>query len=144
GADAAQLLARLEAATPPPQTDEIAAPARPVRIAVIGGDEHLAAMEERIRGQLQERDAQISVDFWPTNWSSNWGRQFDRLKPSLSGYQAIVVLRRIRTQLGRLLRREHPCWVGCAGESPADIVRAAMLAAELARGGASRAQAGAR
>ncbi len=132
GADVGQLRAQLED-KPAPAENPHTGIRRAVRIAVIGGDERLAGMEISIRNQVSGVDPAIELEFHPTDWSSNWGRQFDRLKPGLGRLDAIVVLRLIRTQLGRELRRSHACWVGCAGDSPACIGNAVLLAASRAR-----------
>lgn len=130
--DASDLRARLHAPMTPAAPLSSAA-ARRVSIAVVGGDQRQAAMQEDICEELRRRDTQISLCCYWTGWSSNWGRQYDNMEHQLKGCDAVVVLRLIRTNLGRLLRRNHPCWIGCAGASPASIVNAVLLGAERAR-----------
>jgi hypothetical protein len=97
-------------------------------------------MEEGIREELRRRDSQITLSCYWTDWSSNWGRQYDNMERQLESCDAVVVLRLIRTNLGRLLRRNHRCWIGCAGASPFSIVNAVALAAERVRGQSLRAR----
>lgn len=138
GEDTAALRARL----PPPAAVPLKSSSRPVRIGIFGGDERLEAARAKIEGRLNDLDPGIKVEVHATDWSSNWGRQMDRIRPGLRNLDAIVVLRLIRTHLGRALRREHACWVGCSDHSPESVVHASRIAAARARATAAAAGAG--
>ncbi|MGH9487608.1 MAG: hypothetical protein ACRD04_08450 [Terriglobales bacterium] len=132
GRDTTPIRSRLHAGSAQPPASPVRK-TRPASIAVIGGDEGLAGMEEQIRTQVGKLDAAITLELIHTDWSSNGGEQFDRLRSSLATFDAIVVMRLIRTHLGRMLRAGHPRWIGCSGCSASSIVRAVLLAAERSR-----------
>ncbi|HVA63923.1 MAG TPA: hypothetical protein VNF74_09385 [Terriglobales bacterium] len=132
GADAGQLRARLVTAIPAAPAS-VGADGPLVRVAVIGSDEKLTAIAASLAQQVKQQDSKVETEVITTDWSCNWGRQFDRLEPGLGRYDAIVVPRLIRTDLGGMLRRAHPCWVGCSGRGAASYVPAILLAAQRAR-----------
>lgn len=125
----------------PPMADKPMAEAPvPVRIAVVGGDQLLSANRDKIRAQVKKLDPAISVEFRVTNWNSNIGPELDAMRPALQRCQMVVVLQRIRTNMGCLLRREFP-WMGCASYSPTGIAAAILRAAAFARKPARQASA---
>jgi len=85
----------------------------------------------------EEEHPGLRVDFVHTNMSSNWGRQFEDMQTKLGAADAVVVMRMIRTQLGRSIRQSCRIWVPCVGHGKESIkraiVRAAMVAAEQGR-----------
>jgi hypothetical protein len=105
----------------------------PVSITVVGGDEMQARYDESLRSLFQQGPAKIELQFRHTNWSRNHGEQFEQMKPLLDRSDAVAVLRRIRTNLGRNVRRHCPVWIGCAGDSKGSIERAIQKAVFTAR-----------
>jgi tetratricopeptide (TPR) repeat protein len=132
GADTTMLEARLvpELLPPPPLRPD----GRPVRVCICGGDERMRHAAPEIERRVRALDAHITLTFRITDWNSNIGPQFQAMQGELQRSDAIVVLRRIRTNLGRMLRAHHPCWIGCARDGPEPVARAVLLAAERARG----------
>jgi hypothetical protein len=116
-----------------PETNDCTLPPVPVCITVVGGDEMQARYDDSLRSSFQDGTGAIELKFRHTNWSSNHGEQFEQMKPLLDRSDAIVVLRRIRTNLGRNVRRHCPVWIGCAGDSKASIERAMAKAISIAR-----------
>lgn len=113
------------------------APGQPVRILFVGGNE----VQERYTGSLRQeflaKNPGSTLDFVIPDWSSNWGRIIDDLKPKLGQYSAMVVMRFVRTQLGRELRRlasrfDLP-WISCTGHGKDSLRRAIANAARVAR-----------
>ena len=105
----------------------------PVLVTVVGGDEKQMKLDDEIRGSLRARFPFVSLEFRHTFWNSNHGEQLKAMEPLLRRSDAVVVMRRIRTNLGRNLRRICPLWVGCAGDSRSSIERAIQMAVGLAR-----------
>jgi hypothetical protein len=105
----------------------------PVCITVVGGDEMQARYDEPLQKLFQHATGVIELKFRHTNWSSNHGEQFEQMKPLLDRSDAVVVLRRIRTNLGRNVRCHCTVWIGCAGDSKASMERAIQKAISAAR-----------
>jgi hypothetical protein len=80
----------------------------------------------------------VTLTFDFTGWSSNWGRSLDVIERRIAASDAVVVMRFIRTLLGRTVRAlcsEHDRpWVACTGHGRdsllAAIEQAVMLRAE--------------
>ena len=107
----------------------------PARILFVGGNESQERYEASLRADFLERNPGSTIDF--THWSSNWGRQIDEVKPKLAQYSAMVLMRFVRTQMGRELRRlgtrfDLP-WVACTGHGRESLRRAIENAARVAR-----------
>jgi hypothetical protein len=105
----------------------------PVLVTVVGGDEKQMKLDDEIRASLRARLPFVKMEFRHTFWSSNHGDQLKAMEPLLRRSDAVVVMRRIRTNLGRNLRKSCPLWVGCAGDSRLSIERAIQMAVGLAR-----------
>lgn len=123
---------RAQIPTPPAASLRPTVAPLPVRIAVVGGDQLLSANRDKIVAYVREADPAIALEFRVTNWNSNIGPELDAMRPALQRCQMVVVLRRIRTNMGRDLRREFP-WIGCASYSPKGIAAAVLRAAAFAR-----------
>jgi hypothetical protein len=106
-------------------------------VTVVGGDEKQMKLDDNIRSSLRSQFHSVTLEFRHTGWNSNHGDQLKAMEPLLGRSDAVVVMRRIRTNLGNL-RRTCPLWVGCAGDSRSSIERAIRLAVELARAKKSR------
>lgn len=132
---ASQLRARLDGArshvSPPIQT-----PVRPrsVSVLVVGGDERQEAYDERLEDHFVSNGSEIRVQFMHTGWGSNWGgfvSEFDRRKGSADG---VVIMRFIRTELGRTIRRHWTgAQLGCWGHGFDSLRRAIEEVAAQAR-----------
>jgi hypothetical protein len=105
----------------------------PVRIVVIGGDERQADYDRVIRNFAECKLGAISIEFRHTGWNGNWGHQFEEMRSSLDSADAVVVLRLIRTNLGRKVRSYAKRWIGCAGYSRSSIERAVAFGADMVR-----------
>ena len=106
----------------------------PVCVTVVGGDEKQARYDESLRTAFESGLGSIDLNFRHTNWSSNHGEQFEQMRPLLNRSDAVVVMRRIRTNLGRNVRRHCPVWIGCAGDSKSSIenaIRKAVISARM-------------
>ncbi len=105
----------------------------PMCITVVGGDEMQARYDDSLRKAFECGSNKIDLNFRHTNWSSNYGEQFEQMRPLLDRSDAVIVMRRIRTTLGRNLRRYCPTWIGCAGDGKLSIERAIRAAVSLVR-----------
>ena len=109
----------------------------PVKVLVVGGDEMQARLADNVTRRLAERDTHVTVEFLHTGWDSNWAPYVDQVRTRLSSVDAVVVMRLIRTTLGRHVRRlcgEHDtlwwsCWSGGGG----GIAHATLEAASVFR-----------
>ena len=114
---------------------ESAAPGRPVRVLVVGAGEQLARNEDRVREQLERQHPHIRPSFVLTTWSANWMpsfREFDRIRGS---HQALVLMRFVRTNFGRRVRKAWPGdrpWRFCWGEGQRLLTRTIVRAAAAA------------
>ena len=102
-----------------------------VKVLVVGGDERQEVYDDTIRQELREQN--IAVDFVHPGWSSNWGRTMSDIKRRLPGYDAVVVMRLVRTTFGWTLRSHCKVWHGCGGTGRGSIVRSIQGAAAMAR-----------
>lgn len=121
-----------------PRHDARSVAPKPVVVLVVGGNEIQARDAERVEQKVKQDDAAISLDFVHSGWTSNWNKHFESVKRKLDGgCDALVILRFIRTQLGRKVRAEcgqreiqwRSSWSGGQG----GIIRAVHRAAEAAR-----------
>ena len=110
--------------------------AGPVTVLVVGGDETQAKVAERVRSKTRLRDPAITVDFLHTGWGSNWSQYVEEADRRLADCDALVVMRLIRTTLGRHVRAlcgKHDvpwrsCWSGGQGGMVESVVAAAAAA----------------
>jgi hypothetical protein len=107
--------------------------AEPVSILFVGGNEIQARYDASILDELAERWPGVQVHFEHTGWSSNWGREVDRLVRRANQCDAVVIMRMIRTILGRTLREKVQCpWVACTGTGRGMMLQSIQEAAALA------------
>ncbi|MBX3269081.1 MAG: hypothetical protein KF729_02400 [Sandaracinaceae bacterium] len=113
-------------------------------VLVIGGNETQAAQDAAIAATIKEQWPNVSVVFERTGWSSNWGEQLRVMESELTRARAVVLMRYVRTMLGRAIRKrcselELP-WIACTGSGRASMVRAIEQAILLAwrQGGMAR------
>ena len=101
-----------------------------VTVLVVGGDETQAKLADNVKRRLASQDTHVTVEFLHAGWDSNWAPYVERVRARLASVDAVVVMRLIRTTLGRHVRRlcgEHDilwwsCWSGGGG----GIARATM------------------
>ena len=102
----------------------------PVRILVVGGAELQARAEAAVWGRLEEQHPHIRARFIRTGWSGNWSRTFSEIEREMKRHDALVILRFMRTHLGREIRRTwNGPWRSCWG-GPGAIVEAVVEVAE--------------
>ena len=104
---------------------------RSVRVLVVGGAEQQARAEDMVRQKLRDTDPQIRVTFIQTGWSENWRRKFGEIEGAMESHDALVIVRFMRTHLGRRIREKwtggpwRSCWGGGHGAIAGAVQRAA-------------------
>ena len=101
---------------------------RPIRLLFLGGNETQARYEQTLTAWLAREHPLVTVEFEFPGWGSNWGPLIERLGPTLARADGLVLMRFVRTQLGRTARAlagEHGIpWVACTGHGEQAIRRA--------------------
>lgn len=105
----------------------------PIRVTVVGGDERQADFDKGIINRISLQMGAVEIQFRHTGWSGRWGPVFDAMRPTLDRSDVVVVLRLIRTNLGRRVREYAKVWIGCAGYSRLSIERAIKTGVDLVR-----------
>ena len=101
-----------------------------VRVLVIGGAQTQARGEDAVRDRLRELHPHIRARFIRTGWSGNWSRTFQEIEREMEKHDALVIMRFMRTHLGREIRRTWSGpWRSCWGGGPGAIVEAVARAA---------------
>lgn len=105
-------------------------------VLVVGGNETQAQQDETIVAAIKRQWPNVSVLFEHTGWNSNWGDQLRAMESQLARARVVVIMRYVRTMLGKALRRrcgelEVP-WVACTGSGRASMLRAIEQAVLLA------------
>lgn len=105
-------------------------------VLVVGGNETQAQQDEAIAAAIKEQWPNVTLVFERTGWSSNWGEQLRNMDAELSRARVLVLMRYVRTMLGRSIRKraselEIP-WVACTGSGRASMLRAIEQAILLA------------
>ena len=104
---------------------------RPVRVLFVGGNENQEKMEPAIREQLKERAPHVQVKFIFSGWSGNWPPHLERVRRELEGHDVVVLMRFMRTHLGREIRKAcdgkpwRTCWPSGIGGITESIISAA-------------------
>ena len=118
------------------ETGEDPPPTRLVRVLVIGGSEQQARAEEAARREIKRRHPHIRPRFVYVGWGSKSDRALADFEREFEHHDALVILRFIRTNLGRQVRQRWPgdrpwrfCWAG----GPSAIAEAAGKAAAALR-----------
>ena len=113
-------------------TESAGRPVTALRILVVGGNERQARAEDSIRSRLSESHPHIAVTFKQSGWGANWKRVFEEIEREFEGHDALVIIRFMRTHLGRRIRQRWPdtrpwrsCWGGGAGAICEAVLRAA-------------------
>lgn len=105
-------------------------------VLVIGGNETQAAQDAAIAEAIKEQWPNVTIVFERTGWNSNWGDQLRVMEGELTRARAVVLMRYVRTMLGRAIRKrcselELP-WIACTGSGRASMIRAIEQAILLA------------
>ena len=110
-----------------------------VAVWVIGGDESLAKSNAQVQSEIDKRDSNISVDFLTIDWRSDWTRTLEEVKRKLPNFNAVVLMRFMRTTFGEHVRRlcsDHSVpWRFCYGGGRTARIQAVLRAAEAGRDG---------
>ena len=108
-----------------------------IRVLVVGGNETQARSKSQVEAKLSARDPQVSVEFLHTGWGSNWNQYLDEIASRLENCDAVVVMRYIRTLLGRhvraMCRESGVPWRGCGSGGQGGQVEAVLTVAGVAR-----------
>lgn len=103
-----------------------------VSVVFVGGNEIQAQYDEQIRRDLCADYPGLQVAFEHTGWSSNWGREQDRLIRVTNEADAIVLMSMMRTLLGCTLRENaRKPWVPCNARGKAGLTASIRKAAQL-------------
>ena len=105
-----------------------------VKVLVVGGNEVQARAEDQVRAKLHRTHPHVRVEFIHTGWGSNWQKPLEEFTRKLSVFDAVVIMRFMRTELGKRIRKEcsnHP-WRSCWGPGQMAQVTAVIKAAEAA------------
>ncbi|HEX7168207.1 MAG TPA: hypothetical protein VF230_14605 [Acidimicrobiales bacterium] len=110
--------------------------ARPVTVMFVGGNETQARYERDIERWIEKTyGSQVRVEWARCGWSSNWITDAERVESRLPRVDALVIMKLVRTHLGRHLRRSASAhgvpWIGCTGHGRAAVQRAIAEAAEV-------------
>jgi hypothetical protein len=137
-----RLRARLESAMPQATRVAEAVPLavddRSVRVLFIGGNETQEAYRDQVVQAVRRSYPNAQVFFEFTGWGSSWGRELDRYQQRIPRMNAVVLMRFVRTQLGRSIRRlcgQHNVpWIPCTGHGRDSMTRATLRAIRVATG----------
>ena len=109
--------------------------AAPVRVLVVGGAEQQAKAEAMARRKLEEDHPRIRARFVQTGWKGNWQRVMPEIEREMARHDALVIVRFMRTDLGRHIRARWSGgpWRSCWSGGPGGMVDAVVRAAEAVR-----------
>jgi hypothetical protein len=124
---------RLDALALPEDVLPSSTPSRAVRVLVVGGNETQAQYDAEIVAHYRECAPWLEVEFLHSGWTSNWDRHLEDFKRRAQRMDALVLLKLMRTEFGRAVRREWTkAWRGCGGRGRESIQRAIDAAAAAA------------
>ena len=110
-----------------------------VRILVVGGDETQAKNAGGVATKLAARDPHVAVEFLHTGWGSNWNQYLDAIESRIANCDAVVVMRLIRTQLGRharaMCRERNIPWRPCGSGGQGGQLESILTVAGVVREG---------
>lgn len=101
-----------------------------LRILVVGGAEPEQRHDERIAEELLPMG--IEVRFLHSGWSGNQSANIDEFKRLLPSVDGCVIMRLVRTNYGRTVRRlcTKPWW-SCGGKGRGSVINSILTAAHL-------------
>ncbi|MHC4956569.1 MAG: hypothetical protein ACYTGZ_22240, partial [Planctomycetota bacterium] len=95
-------------------------------VMFIGGNQQQERYREDIQRELREKYPKIQLVMRHPNWGSNWGRWLKKHDGELNNCDTLVVMRFVRTNLGRRLRKlasgRGIRWWPCTGHGRASIL----------------------
>ncbi len=108
---------------------------RPLNILFVGGNEIQKKQESAVRNNLRERAPHVDVTFIFTGWSGNWQLHLEKVQSELHKHDALVLMRFMRTNLGREIRRlcGKKQWRSCWSSGHKGMADAILAAAEAAK-----------
>ena len=110
---------------------------RSVRVLFVGGNEGQARADENIRHRVARHDEQIELNFVRSGWDSNWNVYAERVERYLPTHHTVVIMRYIRTNLGKHIRRmcgeRNIPWRFCWSPGRVGAVEAVLKAAHAVR-----------
>lgn len=137
-ANIADLTGRLEGASDG-EADLSEHKLRPTTILVVGGNETQSKLAGSVEAKVAKEDPLLTVEFVHTGWNSNWSPYIDQIGSRIATVDGVVIMRFIRTTLGKHVRRlcgEHGVlWRFCYAGGQGAIQRAIFAAARAARTG---------
>jgi hypothetical protein len=114
-------------------------PARRWRFLVVGGNEKQARYDQAIQAHFAEKGAGVDVEFCHPTREDKGRTLLDYLVARAAHCDGVVLIRFLRTHLGRGLRRRlnrsHTPYFGCAGHGREAIIRAIEAAVDALAGG---------
>jgi len=109
----------------------------PVSVLFVGGNETQANYEDWLARWFAESFSDCELVFRFPGWGSNWGRTTDELESRLGEANVLVLMKLVRTGLGRTMRRaaseQKKPWVACAGRGRASLQQSIAAAVARAR-----------
>lgn len=108
--------------------------AEPAKVLMVGGNETQARQDVKILSLLNKSHPHITVTFVRTGWGSNWQKPLEEVRRLLPIHDAVAIMRFMRTELGKHIRREcgtkpwRSCWSAGPKSQVETIVRAASAA----------------
>jgi len=103
-----------------------------VTLLFVGGNETQARNDQRVRDTLSADWPGVTVQFEHTGWSPNWSREVSHLLRDANSADAVVLMRMMRTQLGRTLRAQIKVpWVACTGTGRDAMLASIRMAARV-------------
>ena len=105
-----------------------------VKVLIVGGNEVQARAEPQVLKRLHKTHPHVRIAFIHTGWGSNWQKPLEEFQRKLPVFDAVVIMRFMRTELGKRIRKacsSHP-WRSCWGAGPTAQVQAVIRAAEAA------------
>ena len=131
-----QALEELSTSPTTPDDRELAAQtaAQPASILFVGGDERQERQEAVVRRKVRKQAPNVEVAFVYSGWSGNWRQHLDKVRAELPKHDAVVVMRFMRTELGKHVRKlcGRKPWRSCWPAGQKGMARAIIEAAEAA------------
>jgi hypothetical protein len=94
-----------------------------VRIVFVGGNETQERYDEYVRETVTAAWPNVQVEFFHTGWSANWGRDLSNIVRTANAADAVVIMRFVRTMLGRSLRSQiAKPWFPCTGHGRTSVL----------------------
>ena len=105
-------------------------------VLFVGGAEPQKRVEAAVRKRVEALAPKVEMTFVYSGWSGNWKQYLDRVHSELPRHDAVVVMRLMRTELGKQVRKAcgkklwRSCWQGQRSMADA-ILEAAGAASEI-------------